>query len=245
MYTKNPITEKLESFAYKSDIARLLAKLNMVSGATGDESEVILEANAALSSASTADSKHATAQADIANATNFLGQYETSRQAAATEIGTIENGDATNLGYAAITAKSNAAKAKATGTVTTKNNTNAANLKKLVDCFVNHTVRIADLDLLHGIGTMANTVDKTDYKYAACENAADLAHADGAVGTAPTYYFSGPEYKENLMSLASLERCRTHDDLGGRRPDVTTWTSDLPSLVDIHGDTIFAHGPIS
>lgn len=244
MYTKNPITEKLESFAYKSDIARLLERLNKVSGSTGDESEVILEANAALSSAATADSKHTTAQSDMADAQGYLEQYETSRQAAATEIGTIENGDTTNLGYAAITAKSNAAKTKATGTVTTKNNTNAANLKKLVGCFVNHTVRIADLDLLHGIGTMANTVDKTAYKYAACENADDLAHADGAQGTALTYFFSGPEYKENLMSLASLERCMAHDDPGGYRPDVTTWTSDLPSLVDIQDATIFGHGPI-
>lgn len=244
MYTKNPITEKLESFAYKSDIARLLARLNKVSGATGDESEVILEANAALSSASMADGKHATAQSDMSDAQSYLEMYETSRQAAATEIGTIENGDTTNLGYAAITAKSNAAVEKATGTVTTKNNTNAANLKKLVDCFVNHTVRIADLDLLHGIGNMANAVDKTAYKYAACENADDLAHADGVQVTAPTYYFSGPEYKENLMSLATLERCRAHDDPGGYRPDVTTWTSDLPSLVDIQDATIFGHGPI-
>lgn len=243
MYTKNPITEKLESFAYKSDIARLLARLNKVSGTTGDESEIILEANAALSSAATAESKHATAQADMANATNFLEQYETSRQAAATEIDTIEKGDGTNLGYATITAKSNAAKTKATGTVTTKNNTNAANLKRLVKCFVNHTVRIADLDLLHGIGTMANTVDKTAYKYAACENADDLWAADGHAGEINAYFFNGDtegKYDKNLMSLNDTTNCYTHD---GMSADVTVWNSDLPSLTQDKA-TMFAHGPL-
>lgn len=235
MYSKNPVTEKLDTLAYKSDVSKLITRVAQLKTDGGDD-EVEALVNQANSITASATIANTTAQANITEASQYIDGPD-GVNADFQAITTIKEGFNKRVsGIKAtdqIISDATELKNRAFNEIDPQNQLNAERINKLLDCFVDTTERIADLDTLQEVGTMAFTINGDKYQASHCKNKTEL--------DATTFAFHPQMEREtsdgtdtvvsnNLMSLSDLS--------GINASIVKKWNGiSLPSLVDNTGNS--------
>lgn len=231
MYSKNPVTQKLDSYAFQSDLEKV-DKLILKAGERGNVSSgtitLVEEAEVAAGGAATAASgaREAVDKLNTEDIPTAQGQYTAMYDkvyGSPSDPGGLEGA----VKETCETVQGNEPVVAGVVGVTEKN---TGDMNAFLDSYVATTVRIADPDQLQEIGAMAHEVNGDVYPYSHCETASELAAA-GFVCSAEmnedAVDSQGKAYKNNLMSFNDID-----GGLQGTQ-NVHSWSIPLPSLRDV------------
>lgn len=249
MYSKNPITKKVEANIYLSDILNAEKRISVLEGAGGGEAlDIATQAKESAQNAldilsipeiGVVDKSNTAKQEAQTIKTTASGYKTTALNANDKVFGTsAENPGAQKIvqQMSQDIASANDSSSKTKVTLLGTNFSTGPGIS-LLDCFVNTSIHLADLDLLHEVGATAHDLNPSAYPFSHFTDIDNSVFGPGPSGyepgpsgyepgptgyePGPSEYAFGPTLSANLMSAQSASADLSH---------IGSWESDLPSL---------------